>query len=81
MVNKNATVTVAEKVILSRLTSKPAGGVTRIPAVITVPDTLKLIDGEGVPYVVVKAVKVPDLLIVPAYALNDVINKINTVTA
>ena len=51
-------VTVLLKVELLVLTSKPAGGVTRIPAAILTPDTLKPVEGDGVPEVVVNAVGV-----------------------
>src|SRR6185503_14982675 len=54
-----AIVTVAEKFTLSVLNSKPAGGVTRIPEVSAVPETLKLSDAEGVPYTVVSPANVP----------------------
>ena len=40
-------------------TSKPAGGVTVIPALISVPFKVKLVVEEGVPYVVLNAVSVP----------------------
>ena len=53
------TVTVLLKLILSVLTSKPGGGVTKMPAVMLVPATVKLIDADSVPYVVVRADKVP----------------------
>jgi hypothetical protein len=53
------TVTVLVKVELLVLTSKPVGGVTRIPACIFAPDTLKLVDEDAVPLVVLKAEGVP----------------------
>ena len=49
MVPEEPTVTVPAKVVLSVLTSKPVGGVTKIPAVIPVPDTLNVPAVEGVP--------------------------------
>jgi hypothetical protein len=58
------TVTVGEKVALSKLTSYPAGGLTKTPSVSLTPDTSKLADGEGVPTVVVSSPGVPSALIV-----------------
>ena len=46
-------------------TSKPAGGVTVIPALMLAPETAKLVGlAEAVPYVVLTAVKVPLAVIV-----------------
>ena len=52
-------VTVLLKVILSALTSNPAGRLTSIPAVRLMPDTLKLVDTDGIPCAVLNAVKAP----------------------
>jgi hypothetical protein len=43
------TVTEEEKVVLSVETSKPVGAVTVIPAFISAPDTVKLVEEEAVP--------------------------------
>jgi hypothetical protein len=58
-VPEEPTVTVLLKVELSVLTSKPDGGVTNTPAVKPVAETLKLVDDEAVPEVVLKATNVP----------------------
>ena len=42
-------VSVGLKVLLSRLTSNPAGGVTCTPALKLVPFKIKVVDCEGVP--------------------------------
>ena len=57
------TVTVLLNVLLSVLTSNPAGGVTKIPADRLVPDTLKLVDDEAVPLTVLRADKLPVAMI------------------
>ena len=59
MVPDEPTVTVLLKVALSVLTSNPVGGVTKIPASIFAPDTLKLVEEDAVPEVVVNAEGVP----------------------
>jgi hypothetical protein len=53
------TVTALLNVELSVLTSKPVGGVTKIPASILAPDTLKLVEDDAVPDVVLRAEGVP----------------------
>jgi hypothetical protein len=52
-------VTVLLNVELSVLTSNPVGGVTKMPASILAPDTLKLVDADAVPEVVLNAEGVP----------------------
>ena len=47
------------KLVLLILTSKPAGGVTNIPAIIFAPDTLNVLLVDAVPYVVLNADSVP----------------------
>ena len=47
MVPAAPTVTVGLKLILSVLTSKPGGGVTRTPVVILVPERVKLVEADG----------------------------------
>ena len=59
MVPAAPTVTVGEKVELSVLTSNPLGGVTKMPAFILVPETLKVVLADGVPVAVVSVPGVP----------------------
>ena len=66
------TITVDVKVLLSVLTSKPVGGVIKMPAVMLAPDTLKVPAADAVPYVVLKADKVPVAEIVGV--AEDVVN-------
>lgn len=63
------TVTLLLNVVLSLLTSKPAGGVTKIPAVMFAPDTVKLVDADAVPGVVLRADSAPDAAMVFALGL------------
>jgi len=53
------TVTVLLNAVLFVLTSNPEGGVTNIPVVMLAPDTLKLVEADVAPYVVLKADNVP----------------------
>ncbi len=63
MVPAEPMTTVGLKVLLSKLTSKPDGGVTVIPAVIFVPDTLKLSELDAVPNVLLTEDKLPEAVI------------------
>ena len=70
-VPEEPTVTVLLNVELSVLTSNPAGGVTNTPAVKAVAETLKLVDDDAVPVVVVKAANVPLAVMVVDARLNS----------
>jgi len=64
MVPEEPTVTVPLNVLLSVDTSKPEGGVTKIPAVMFAPETENEVEAEAVPYVVGTSEIVPLVLMV-----------------
>jgi hypothetical protein len=72
IVPEEPTVTALLKLELLVLTSKPDGGVTSIAASILAPDTLKLVEEDAVPDVVLRAEGVPVVEIVGVTTLKIV---------